>query len=294
MKIVLTGSLGHISKPLAEQLVREGHEITVISSNAEKQKEIESLDASAAIGSVLDTDFLQAAFTNADAVYCMIPPNFMAPDPRAYYQSVGHSYKNAIQAAGVKRVVHLSSWGAHLPEGTGIITGSHDVEQILNELSDVNVTHLRPGSFYYNLYGFVDMIRSAGFIGLNYGGEDKIVMAAPADIADAAAEELTSPGSGRVRYIASEDITATAAAAILGEAIGKPDLKWIIFTDQQVLDRMLQAGIPTTMAEKLVELNAAIHSGAMREDYDKHPPVTFGKVKLTEFAKEFAAEYFKK
>lgn len=167
----------------------------MISSNADKQKEIETLGAKAAIGSVLDGGFLQIAFRGADAVYCMIPPNFAAPDSRAYYQSIGRSYADAIQAAGVKRVVHLSSWGAHLPEGTGFITGSHDVEQILNELQGVKVTHLRPGSFYYNLYNFINMIKNTGFIGSNYGGEDKVMIAAPADIADAAAEELTTTGS---------------------------------------------------------------------------------------------------
>jgi len=294
MEIILTGSLGHISRPLAEQLLKQGHEITVISSNADKQQEIETLGAKAAIGSVLDAGFLQATFTGADAVYCMIPPNFAAPDSRAYYQSVGRSYADTIQASGVKRVVHLSSWGAHLPEGTGFITGSHDVEQMLNELQGINVTHLRPGSFYYNLYNFINMIKHAGFIGSIYGGQDQVVMAAPADIADAATEELTTTGSGKVRYIASEDITCTAAAATLGEAIGKPDLQWITFTHQQALDGMQRANIPTHIAEKLVELNAAIHSGVMREDYDKHPPLKFGKVKLAEFAKEFAAVYFKK
>ena len=43
MKIILTGSLGHISKPLTEELVKKGHAVTVISSNSEKQKEIELL-----------------------------------------------------------------------------------------------------------------------------------------------------------------------------------------------------------------------------------------------------------
>jgi nucleoside-diphosphate-sugar epimerase len=47
MKIVVTGSLGHISKPLAEILVGNGHSVTVISSNPEKQKHIEMLGARA-------------------------------------------------------------------------------------------------------------------------------------------------------------------------------------------------------------------------------------------------------
>jgi len=37
MKIIITGSLGHISKPLTEELAYNGHDITVISSKPEKQ-----------------------------------------------------------------------------------------------------------------------------------------------------------------------------------------------------------------------------------------------------------------
>lgn len=52
MKIIVTGSLGNISKPLTENLVQKGHQVTVISSNADKQKEIEVLGAAAAIGKI--------------------------------------------------------------------------------------------------------------------------------------------------------------------------------------------------------------------------------------------------
>jgi uncharacterized protein YbjT (DUF2867 family) len=52
MKITITGSLGNISKPLTQELVEKGHSVTVISSNPEKQKEIEALGAAAAIGSL--------------------------------------------------------------------------------------------------------------------------------------------------------------------------------------------------------------------------------------------------
>ena len=62
MKIIITGSLGHISKPLTIELVKKGHAVTVISSNIEKQNEIKSLGAIAAIGSFEDVDFLRATF----------------------------------------------------------------------------------------------------------------------------------------------------------------------------------------------------------------------------------------
>lgn len=293
MNIIITGSLGHIGKPLTKILTGQGHHVTVISSNADKKKDIEALGAVAAIGSLEDVDFLTGTFKDANAVFAMIPPNFAAPDPLAYYRRLGNNYAQAIRATGVKQVVQLSSWGAHLEKGTGFIVGSYIVEQIFNKLENVAVTFLRPGSFYYNLYGFVDMIKATGMIGTNYGGDDRIVMVAPEDIADAAAEEFNTPASAgmKIRYVGSEDITATEAARILGAAIGKPDLQWLTFSDEDTQSALEQSGMSQHHAAMLVELNAAIHSGLMREDYDKHPPAVMGKTKLKDFATEFAAAF---
>lgn len=46
MKIIVTGSLGNISKPLTEILIAQGHTVTVVSSNPNKQGAIENLGAS--------------------------------------------------------------------------------------------------------------------------------------------------------------------------------------------------------------------------------------------------------
>ncbi len=101
--------MGNIGRPLAVDLLRKGHQVTVISSKAEKEKDIENAGAIAAIGSLDDTEFLTETFSGADAVYAMVPPNFAAADARAYYRSIGNSYVAAVKRSGVKHVVHLSS-----------------------------------------------------------------------------------------------------------------------------------------------------------------------------------------
>lgn len=291
MKVIVTGSLGNISQPLAKELAEKGHTVTVISSRPEKQKDIEALGATAAIGSLEDADFLESTFTGADALYAMVPPNLAVPDVRAYYRNIGSKYAQAIEKSGVKHVVHLSSMGAQLDKGTGLILGSHDVEGILNELQNIAVTHLRPGYFYYNLYHFADMIKGAGFIGANYGGDDNIVMVDTKDIAAAAAEELVKTATGKnVRYVASGEYTGNEAARILGTAIGKPDLKWVVFTDEQAQAGMEKSGMPTPVVALFVEMYASIHNGTLRQDYDLNKP-TLGKVKLEDFAKAFAAAF---
>ncbi|MGZ3873825.1 MAG: NmrA family NAD(P)-binding protein [Mucilaginibacter sp.] len=292
MKVTITGSLGNISKPLAQELLKKGHTVSIISSNTERQAAIEAMGAKALIGSVANADFLATAFTGADVVYTMIPPDYTAPDPIAHYQTIGHSYAQGILQSGVKRVVHLSSWGAHIAKGTGIIAGSYHVERILNELPGVAVTHLRPCSFYNNLYAYMNMIKSAGFIGTNYGGDDRVVWVSPADIAAVAAEEIeTSPGGTKIRYVASDECSCNEIARVLGAAIGIPALKWVTFTDEQTKAALEQRGLPALMAGLLVELNASIRSGLIRTDYDLHKPAALGKVKLADFAKEFAGAF---
>ena len=62
MKYVVTGSLGHISKPLTESLVKAGHQVTVVTSKQENAAKIEALGAHAAVGSVEDVAFLTNTF----------------------------------------------------------------------------------------------------------------------------------------------------------------------------------------------------------------------------------------
>jgi uncharacterized protein YbjT (DUF2867 family) len=284
MKIIVTGSLGNISKPLAQQLVQAGHSVTIISSNPEKQKDIEKLNAKAAIGSLSDVDFLIGIFTGADAVYGMMPFDFKEQDQTTYFKTIADAYVQAIKATRIKKLVLLSGWAAD-------IIKSPDVGSMLAQLSGVNVAELRPGSFYTNFYGYIGMIKESGIIMSNYGGDDKVAFVSPKDIATAAYEELTNPFEGKkVRYVASDELTCNEAAAILGEAIGKPDLKWLVITDEQMLNAFLNMGIPSQLANDLVAMQTATHSGAVYRNYLLHRPI-LGKIKLKDFAKEFAAAY---
>ncbi|UXP32084.1 NAD(P)H-binding protein [Reichenbachiella agarivorans] len=296
MKITLAGSLGHIGRPLTQELVQKGHSVTVISSNAERQNDIEAMGATAAIGSIKDVDFITSAFTGADAVFCMVPPaNYFDHDLDllAYYKDLGNNYAQAITQSGVKKVVNLSSIGAHMKEGNGILQGTFYVESILNALpSDVAMTHVRPTEFYYNLLPQVHSAKAHGFIASNIGDEVVNAWVSPMDIASVIAEEITSPLAGQtVRYVTSDELTYNELAAILGEAIGNPDLKWVTITDEQMREGLAAAGMQPAIAEGMMEMYAAINSGLLYEHYNEHKPKKMGKVKMKDFAQDFAEAY---
>lgn len=293
MKIVVTGSLGNISKPLTIELVKKGHQVTVISTKPEKQKEIEALGATAAIGSIDDVNFLTATFKGADIVYSILTndiSSFFDPntDFIALMNKIGNNYKQAIENSGVKRLVHLSSIGAHTDQGNGILRFHYNVENILKQLpDDVSIKFMRPVGFFTNLFRSLQTIKTNSAFVFNYGGDKKEPWVSPLDIAAVISEEIEKTFNGRtVRYIASDEISPNEIAKTLGEAIGKPELKWLAIPSEELLKGMLTVGMNEQIAKGFVEMYTSQGSGLLYEDYYRHKPILC-KVKLTDFAKDF-------
>ena len=298
MKYVLTGSLGHIGRPLAQEMVRRGHEVTVVTSKPERKAEIEGLGAQAAVGTVEDLEFLTATFRGADAAFILIAPGGAFADRSldidARFHQIGETCARALEASGVTRVVYLSSIGADLPSGTGLLRLHHKMEAFLDTLGSLAVTVLRPAGFYTNLLGYLPAIKARGVMSAGFG-EQKGPWVSPMDIATAAAEELEAllgipAGARKVRYVASEELTGQEIATILGGAIGKPDLKWVVVPGEQIQEGLVAAGMNPAIAADMVEMQASQRSGKLCEDYFRHRPV-LGRVQLAEFAAELAAAY---
>jgi len=300
MKIVVTGSLGNISKPLTHELVQKGHSVTVISSKKDKQKDIEALGAKAAIGTLEDVDFLTETFTGADVVYLMEPGDVgdffdHNLDFVASKTAIGIKYKKAIEQSGVKRIVHLSSNGAHTDKDNGILVIHHNVENILRQLpEDVIIKFIRAASFFQNVFYYTQTIKAQDSIFANYEGIEPEPWVSTLDIADVIAEEMEKPFEKReILYVASEELTGIEVAQLLAEAVGKPKINWVVISDEQLLESMVLIGMKPASAKLYVEMTAWRRNGKMFEDYHKNKPaVALGKRKLKDFIQNnFVAAY---
>ena len=291
---LITGSIGNISKPIVQGLVKAGKHVWVITSSADRKKDIEALGAKALIGSLNDPTFLKNSFQQAEVVYTMIPPLWQTNDWRRSQNEIAKNYAEALRASSVKYMVNLSSIGAHLGNGAGPVDGLYDFEQLLNQFPSIHVKHLRPSFFYHNLMGQISLIKQAGIMGSNYGEGEKLFLVHPSDIAAAALEELLNLGfTGKsVRYIIGDERSGNEIATVLGKAIGR-DLKWVLFTDEQQKAGLLGAGLSETHSAGYTEMGKALRDGSMQGDARKNLP-TFSAVKLEDFAKEFAAAYLQK
>lgn len=293
MNYIVTGSTGNISKPITQTLVAAGHDVTVVSSDANKKSAIEALGAKAAIGDVNDVPFLTGILKGADAAYIMIPPTWSPTDWPAFMRQTADNYVAAIQASGIQKIVQLSSIGAHLGYGAGPINGLAYLEKALSKVN-IDVISLRPSYFYTNLYSMVDLIKNAGIMGSNFGQPDEqFVLTHPSDIATVAAQHLLAldfVGHSH-EYISSDVRTFTEIAQVIGFAIGKPQLAWVKFSDEDALNGMLGAGLQQTIADGYLEMGQGIASGIVQEDYFASGAKPQGKVKLADFAKELAGGF---
>jgi len=294
MKFVITGAAGNISRPLALRLLKEGHTVTVIGRNAAHLKELAEMGAHIEIGSVGDPVIINKAFKGSDAVYTMCPPDVTVSNLSRFCENIATNYAESIAMNKIRHVVNLSSVGAHLLKGAGHITGMQKAEAVLNQLENVNVLHLRPVYFLTNLFGQIELIKSMGIMGANFSVSAKrFPVVHPHDIAAVAADELLTLDFPRhsVRYIASDETGTDEIASVLGKAIGKPDLKWTRFTDEQFSQGLLQAGFSKEIIPEFVEGFNALNSGKLFEDYWLHRPEELGVTTLADFAKLFESVY---
>lgn len=291
MKLVITGAAGHVSKPLVERLLAKGHDVTIVGRNPANLAALGEAGARPAVGDMRDVPFLTRTFEGADGVYLMLPPMWDADDQKALSETYARGFVAAIQAAGVRNVVFLSSYGAHRLDDAGPISGMGRAENILNTLDGVNVLSLRAGYFYTNLLLSLDLVRKEGRMGNMFTiPEGTFTVVDPDDIAAMAADALSNRDlrGHSYRYVIS-DLTGTdEIASLIGYRIGKPDLQWVKFPAANFKQVLLAYGFAEGAANDYVEMFTTLDKGLLFEHIQETRPAIEGRT-IEAFADEFAA-----
>ena len=260
--IVITGASGHIGSKIVSSLLLQGQKVRCVARTAEKLEEFAGKGAEVSTISLADTSSLIKAFSGADAVFAMIPPNYKAPDFRAYQNAIGASLAEAIEKSGVKYIINLSSQGAHLPDGTGPIKGLHDQEVRLNKLNGVNILHIRPTYFMENVLTNIDMIKNMGIMGSAIRGDLKFPMIATKDIAKFAVERLMQKdyaGTSVRDLLGQRDISMNEVAGIIAKQVNKPGLKYVQFSYEDTEKALIGMGFSADVSRLFVEMSKALN-----------------------------------
>ena len=264
---VILGASGNTGHVVAENLLAREQKVRVVGRNAAHLQPFAAKGAEIFIAEVTDAAALTKAFHQADSAYVMIPPNITSNDPLGYSNRVSDAIAAAVQNTETKNVVALSSIGADKPAGTGPVLGLHHLEQKLNQISSANVLYLRAAYFMENTLPQANAIRKMGYSVGPLRPDLKLPMIATRDIGTAAADALLHPtarGKQTRELLGQRDLSYTEVAAVLGKAIGKPDLKYVQLGDDQARGAMVQMGMSEQSARLILEMAAALNSGHMR------------------------------
>src|SRR6201997_3801861 len=259
---VILGASGNTGSIIADSLLSKGQKVRVIGRDKGRLQRFVDKGAEAFTADMSDAAALTKAFGGARAAYLILPPITTREDQERQSDAIA----KAVKESGLRYAVYLSSYGAHVPEGTGPVTGLHSSEQKLNAIGDLHVLHLRAAYFMENNLAAISMIQEMGIFGHALLPDLKLPMIATRDVGAYAAQRLLAldfSGKQTRELLGKRDLSMAEATAIIARGIGKPDLRYVQFSYDQVQRVLEQMGMPPKKAAVYIEMFKAINAGVL-------------------------------
>ena len=289
----LMGATGHTGGKIAQRLLTAGARVRAIGRNPEKLAMLASAGAEVLAGDSRDPAFLAQAFRGADGVYTLLATDGQAPDYAARQDEEGAAIARAVQASGVRRVVALSSLGADVPEGTGVIAGLHRQEERLRKIAGIDLLLLRPVSFFENLYDALGTIKDAGMLTDTVAPDLPVPMIAAEDIAAVAAQALLArdwTGVAVRELLGQRDISHRDIARLVGKAICQPELPYVQLSEAEMSEALVSAGLSPSFVALYLEMTRAFNEQRVGPRAGRTPENTT-PTRFEDFIPELAVAY---
>jgi len=255
---VILGASGNTGSVIADFLLSKGEKVRVVGRDAGRLQRFVDKGAEAFTADLSDAAAITKAFSGARAAYLLLPP----VKSRESQARESDAIAKAVKESGLRYAVHLSSYGAQVPENTGPLVGLHASEEKLSAISGLNVLHLRAGYFMENNLAAIGMIHGMGLVGNALLPDVKLPMIATRDVGDYAAQRLLHldfSGKQTRELLGERDLSMTEVTAVIARGIGKPDLRYQQLSYDQVQQALTDLGVPSKGAALYVEMYKAIN-----------------------------------
>lgn len=263
--IAIMGAGGQTGGAVLRRLRAAGAEVRAIGRNAGRLRAAFGPDVAVAEADAADPARLAAAFAGARAAYVLCAPSPVSPDVMAEAEVISRGVAAALRMAGVPHAVALSSEGAHLPAGSGVVRVLNIFERTLDGAAPA-LTLLRATYFAENLAAGFGPARAAGVLpSLLQPLDRRVRMVSVADIAAVATEALLGPApAGRriLDLVGPAEVSPDEAAAVLAGLLGRP-VAAIAPPREAWEGEMVAAGLGADYARLLAELADAINADAL-------------------------------
>jgi len=277
---LIAGLTGNTGAAAAQALLDASQPVRGLVRDPNRATDWAARGVALATADLLDRPALEAALRGVSAAYLLIAPPVAAPDVMGHFIATATSLRDAARAAGLPKLVFLSSEGAHLASGTGAVRGLHIAEAILADAAP-QVTFLRPSYFQENWRPLFEAARHEGVLpSFHREGALPRGMVATRDIGAEAARLLLDPQAPPVVELTSaiqarDEDAAAAAAAVLGREVR------LVCPPREAWEGILrQSGLGEDYARHIIGLYEGMNAG--RLGFSGQAPLREGPTTLAE------------
>ncbi|RUU31968.1 NAD(P)H-binding protein [Mesorhizobium sp. M6A.T.Ce.TU.016.01.1.1] len=270
--IVVTTPTGSIGHQVLDALLDSGEPIRVIARDPSRLSSHTRQRVEVVQGSHGDIDVVNRAFTGADAVFWLVPPDFHAENVEAAFVDFTRPACDAIKSQGVKRVVAVSALGrgTAMAAKAGHVSASLKMDDLIAS-TGVGYRALTMPSFMDNILRQVKPIKSQGIFFSPISMDRKLPTCAIRDIAAVAARLLLDPswsGQDCVPILGPEDLSFNDMAQIMSQVLGKP-VRFEQISFEAFRAGFIERGASEAFAQAMVDMLEA-----KNEDLDTAEPRT--------------------
>jgi uncharacterized protein YbjT (DUF2867 family) len=276
--IVITTPTGQIGSQVLRNVVDSGEDLRVVVRDPSDLPTAVRHGVDIVEGSHGDEAVVDKAFSGADAVFWLTPPDPRAPSVEAAFAGFTRPAAEAFRRHGVGRVVAVSALGRGTPWAgkAGYVTGSLAMDDLIAS-TGVAYRALTNPSFMDNTVRQVPSIKNQGMFFSPIAGDRKLPTVATRDIAAAAAGLLLDAswsGVGEVPLLGPEDLSFNDMARVMSEVLGK-EVRFQQTTFDAYKERFVSFGMSDAMAQGMTDMawakNEGLDNGVQRTPENSTP-----------------------
>lgn len=212
---------------------------------------------------LFNTDQVVKAFNGATTAFLLTPENPSSNDIIDDTKRIIENYRKAIEANKIKRIICLSSIGAHIEGKSGNLIMSKLLEKSFDNFN-IDKTFVRPSYYFSNWFGYLSTIEQFGILPTFFPEELTIEMLSPLDLAYFIAEIIAKPIEQTTTNVYelvgpktynSIDISRAFSSLLNKEVFLQsiPRVKW--------KETLLSVGFTSNSADNLIDMTQAVVDG---------------------------------
>jgi len=261
----IAGISGNVGGAAARALLDRGERIRAVVRDPAKGGAWASRGADVAVADLADATGLGTAFEGVTAAFVLNPPAYQDPDFIARARELASAIRTAAREAGLRRLVVLSSIGAHIPTGIGNVATNRIFEEELAGAAP-SVVFIRPAYFMQNWAWVAEAVSNAGILPSFLAPADRAIpMVSTADVGQAVADELRANSAGRsvVEIEGPAPVSPDDVVSAFSRALGR-SVAAVVVPESDWRAQLAASQFSPRTIEAWVELFQAFNSGWIR------------------------------